>query len=217
MPELHPDVIITEEEFHIFPGDLEYGDDDIRDETYGVPDEHVAPIAEAILRILVDRGIDPETVYFSGHDGTDPDPDGTKRRDLETGTRRIAEETEELIIAGSGEDDPTGLALAEVDRAKDAREEALFKQLGDEQVPAYYMSRVDQLLDSAESYTNPIHFAAATATSQIVVYDRGIVDAFDLDMPSLSVLATETQLAAAMLLRIHPNYVPVGEGLPEFA
>ncbi len=212
MPELDPDVIVTEEEFHILPGDLMYGDDDIRDETYGVPDRHVEAVADAIIRVLRARGIDPWDVYFSGHDGTDPDPDQTKLDALDEIDRGI----EEDIIAGSGEDDVVGLALAEAARAEDVREQALFRQLGDEPVPVYYMSRADHLLDPPDTHMNPIHCAAATATSEVVVYDRAIVDALDLDMPSLSVVATQAQLGAAILARIHPNYVGVGEGLPEF-
>ena len=178
-----------------------------------MPDRHVEGIAFEIMRILEEHGIDSEDVYYSGHDGTDPDPDATKLEAL----NEISEGIEEDLIEGSGEDDPTGQALAEAARAQDAREEALFKRLGQTATPIYYMSRFEHLADPPDTYMNPIHCAGATATSQIVVYDRMMVDLMDLDGPSLSVIATQAQLEPAVRLRIHPNFFGVGGPLPEFA
>ena len=50
MPELDPSVIVTEEEFHIFPGDLGY--DDVRGDTDRVPDRHVEAVKSVLEREL---------------------------------------------------------------------------------------------------------------------------------------------------------------------
>ena len=79
------------------------------------------------------------------------------------------------------------------------------------------MSNVFTLYHSVDDHTNPIHYAGISPKSTIVVYDKTLIDRWDPDAPGeafehvLSIVATEAELAIAVLARIRLRYRIEGE------
>lgn len=183
----------------------------------GVPQDRVPGIAAAVLATLVEHGLEPETVYLSGHDGLEPDPDAAK---LRAARAAIPGYDDSIDPADDYEDFNTADYSEQADRDYRADIGALEGRIQEEvdavydgpEKPIYHMSHTGTLGDVVGQYTNPIHFAGISPTSTIVVYDRELINRWDLDMPTgqtpynPSVMATEAELAVAVLARIRLRY-----------
>jgi hypothetical protein len=179
----------------------------------------VPAIASAVLDTLAHLDINPHNVYLSGHDGLEPDPDAAKLRGFEE-----AHQYDEYAFPDDTYDED---ALDEIDHAEQvdleaqqgrvAREDAILKALDEPEKPVYSMSDVFTLHDGPDTHNNPIHCAGISPKSTIVVYDKTLMDRWDPDVPGeafehgLSIVATEAELAVAVLARIRLRYRIEGE------
>jgi hypothetical protein len=170
------------------------------DGEYGVPEEMLHAIADAVLSTLAELNIDPKRVYLSGHNGLEADPDEAK----------ISAQTDEYGL----------LSLHDInddENAQDVRDatDYLHRRRARSETPSvpplYHMSTADKLNDAANLHTNPIHYAGISPRSTIVVYNQGRIDGWP---PALlhetphgfSVATTEAELAAAVLVNIRLRY-----------
>jgi hypothetical protein len=226
----------------------------------GIPQEMVPAIASAVLDTLAHLDIDPGTVYLSGHDGLEPNPDYAKTHpddDLHE-YRELALTEDEVDPAQTGldyttqhdyeDDDPAsydsevldprqasplyefGEHQHDQDEAEHAENaeydergrrhasaDAFLRYVGGPEKPVYYMSDVMALHHDAGQGTNPIHYAGATSTSTIVVYDKPLIDGFGGEEVApgsnhvATVSANEAELAVAVLARIRLRYRIPGE------
>ncbi len=156
--------------------------------TYGVPEDLVPAIADAVLHTLASLGIDPQSVYLSGHDGQEPESDAVK------GERAARED----------------FSIRESDWTNES-------WVRTPDMPTYFMSGVGELRSDADSQMNPIHFAGISSGSTLVVYNGPVINGLraaatpEVYDDNPAVTTTAEALGGAILAHIRLRYRIEGE------
>lgn len=174
------------------------------DVDYGVPNEVVEAVRSDLLRVLQERGIDIESVVFSGYADNEANPDDAKLAYRRGEVSEEEENYEALMMDGeydSGFDD-------------NHAEMAEFNQVYGV-MPEYHFTGHRLLGSDQGDMNNPIHFAGTGPNATIGVYDRAALSSIGTvgnndetyaDMDWITVHATAESLEAAKVFDYHPRY-----------